>query len=890
MSDWREHVRANLPRMAVSPERENEIVAELALQMEQAYADAIAGGASEAEAVTRARTQFSDWKSLGREIDAAEGPRARWWSGAGRDLRFAARYFRRNPIFAAVAILTLAFGIGGNTAIFTIVDTLLLRGLPYPGPDRLMAIETRRVQQPEIDPFTSPSAFYDLRAGTRAFEALLGIDPVWNLVLTGQGEAEQIKGLYVSASFFPMLGVQPILGRAFGPDEDNPQKSKAVALLSYGFWQRRFGGSRDAVGQKLAMDSTLYEIIGVMPRGFRYEGEPIAGTATDIDIYAPLAVNPLTADARPRSFRCLKVVGRRKAGVTVEQARDEIRRFGASFAQQYPDSERTLSYDAQPLQTQVTGRLRASMLLLLATVGFVLLMACANVANLLLARAAERQREISVRVAMGAPRWRLMRQLLVEGLLLAAAGGAAGLALAFGALRVLVAVGPESLMRAHRIAIDGRALAATTAAVLLCTLLAALPPAWRMARAEIAAALRESARGLAGGHHRLRSALVVLQVSVALVLLVGAGLLIRSFAQLLDVSPGFRTHNLLSISTQLPMTGRRPEDRRANYQLMRDRLLSVAGVRSVAAVSRLPMLGMNLTSALFIEGRSMDTQGPEVEYRVATPDYFATMEIPLRAGRLFDAHDDTIAASLVLINETMARLYWPGESAVGKRIKLGPNPEQQQWITILGVVGDVRHFGLDVDPQPEIYRPYAVNPLGSPVLVIRTNSDAAALAPALAAKVRSVGPDVPAYNVFPMQDLVDRSTAQRRFVMCLLTGFAGCALLLAAVGVYGTVSQAVSQRTREIGLRMALGASPSAALGLVLRQGATLVGLGIAIGFTAAATLSRLMARLLFGVRPLDPLSFLAAAGALGICAALACYIPARRATRVDPLEALRSE
>ena len=395
MPDWRDYVRKHLPRLAVSPERENEIVAELALQMEQAYIDALAAGAADQEAQDRARAQFSDWRALSRDIENAEAPHARWWTGAGRDLRFAARYFRRNPMFAAIPVATLAFAIGANTAVFTIVDTLALRGLPYRDPARLMAIETRRAQQPEIDPFTSPPAFYDLRARTRAFESLMGIDPVWNMVLTGRGEAEQIKALYVSATFFPMLGVQPMLGRAFTAAEDSWQTPKEVALVSYGFWRRRLGGGLDAIGQKLALDGSVYEVIGVMPRGFRYEGEPIAGTATDIDIYAPLAVNPLTSAARPRSFRCLKVIGRVKPGVSPGQARDEIRQMGAAFAEEHPDAERGLLYDAQPLAAQVSGRVRVSMMLLLATVGFVLLMACANVANLLLARASDRQREIS---------------------------------------------------------------------------------------------------------------------------------------------------------------------------------------------------------------------------------------------------------------------------------------------------------------------------------------------------------------------------------------------------------------------------------------------------------------------------------------------------------------
>jgi predicted permease len=888
MHDWHAYVRRHLPSIAVPPERENEIVAELALQMEQAYSEATALGATDLEAERRAQAQFGDWEALARAINRAERPAPpRILSGALYDGRYAARYFRRNPAFAAIAALTLAFGIGGNTAVFTMADALVLRGLPYHDADRLMAIETRKTEQPDIEPWTSPPDFFDLRERTRAFAAMAAIDPVWNVVLTGRGQAEQLKCLFVSADLFPMIGVSAALGRTFLPQEDNYKAPVAVVLLSHGFWQSRFGGSSTAIGQTLALDGKVYTVVGVLPAGFRYAGDPIAGTAIEIDVYAPLAANPLTTGAR--TLRCLKVVGKLKAEVAAGQAREEMRRIGRALAEQFPQADRGLAYDAQPLGTQVTGRFRLSMMLLLGTVGFVLLMACANVANLLLARAATRQREISVRVALGASRWRLVRQLLTEGLMLAAVGGALGLTIAHATLRFLIAVGPESLVRTHRIALDARALAVTMAAVVLSTMLAALPPAWRMARAEVAAALRETAHGLTGGRHRLRSALVVVQVTVALVLLVGAGLLIRSFARLLDVNPGFDTRNLLSISTQVPLSARAPEQRKATYQLMRERLQSVPGVRSVAAVSRLPMGGQTITSSLFIEGKSMPgAMGPEVEYRVATPDYFATMGIPLRAGRLYDARDDVTASSLVLINETMARLYWPGESPVGKRIKLGPAPATLPWLTILGVVGDIRHFGLDADPHPEIYRPYAHNPLSAPVLLIRTDVDASALASTLAAQVRSAGPDVPAYNVFRMQELVDRSTAQRRFVMLLLSGFAAAALLLAAVGIYGTVAQTVAQRTHEIGVRMALGASPAAALALVFRQGFVLVSAGIAIGAVAAAALTQWMRRMLFGIHPLDPAAFAGAALALAAFAALACYIPARRATRVDPLAALR--
>ena len=553
-------------------------------------------------------------------------------------------------------------------------------------------------------------------------------------------------------------------------------------------------------------------------------------------------------------MRFLKIAARLRDGVTPAQGREEARRLGAALSMQYPEFDRGFEWDARPLSEQVTGKLRVSMLLLLGTVGFVLLMACANVANLQLARAVARQREIAVRVALGAGAYRLTRQLLTEGLVLAAMGGAVGLPLAYAGLKVLIAVGPEGLIHAREIRLDGRALLFTSAAVLACAVLAGLPPAWRMVRSQIGVALRKSGRGLAGGHHRVRAALVSTQVAVALVLLVGAGLLVRSFLLLLDVNPGFDAQNVATISTQMPAGAGTPAQRATLYRAIRDKLMAVPGVVNVAAVSRLPMMGQNLGSWAFVEGKSVPGQpGFDVEYRVATPSYFATMGIPLRAGRYFDEHDDANAGAVLLINETMARKYWPGENAVGKRLKLSSTPERAPWITVVGVVGDVRHFGMDMEPRAEVYRPYAVNPLGAPILVIRTSTDAAALKSTLSAAVRGVDAEIPTYNEFVMRELVERSTTQRRFVMLLLAGFALAALLLAGVGIYGTVSQAVAQRTQEIGVRMALGASRGAVLRLVFGEGLRMMAAGLAAGGAAAAGLAWLMRGMLFEVRPLDP-------------------------------------
>ncbi|HEY1340638.1 MAG TPA: ABC transporter permease, partial [Bryobacteraceae bacterium] len=639
MPDWSVYVRERLRGVQATPERENEIIAELALQLEQAYAEALASGAAPAEALRRAQSQFSDWGSLAREINRAEQqpPRPEPIAAPGgaltgfwNDLRYAGRFLRRNPAFGAVAALTLAFGIGGNTAVFTMVDTLLLRSLPYPGAGQLMAIETRNIQQPEIEPWMAALDLADIRERTRAFSAVAGISPVLNAVMTGGAQAEQIETLAVSANFFSLIGVKPLLGRTFVPAEDG-RGGGNVAVVSYAFWQRHFAGGRDAVGKSLILAGSPVSVVGVLPADFQYAGEPLAGTASSIDVWMPPFSTGLATT--PRSVRYLKAIGRRKAGVSVEQARNDIRRIGAALSTEYPETDRGLSYDTRPLISQVAGRLSVTMTLLLGTVGFVLLMACANVANLLLARAAARSREIAVRVALGASAFRLVRQLMTESLAVAAAGGAAGLLTAWGGLRFLTAMAPVTLTGARAVRLDVRALLFTVGLVLLSSLLAGLPPAWRLVRGEVDAGLREGARGLTSGRHPLRSALVTTQVAAALVLLAGAGLLIRSFQRLLDVNPGFQAGHIATVSTQMPPSARTPEQRAAIYRLIHDRLAAIPGVRDVGTVSRLPLMGSNLGSWIFIEGRTRPGEEPhEIEYRVAAPSYFTVMGIPLRAG------------------------------------------------------------------------------------------------------------------------------------------------------------------------------------------------------------------------------------------------------------------
>ena len=844
-------------------------------------------GLSEQDALAAARRHFGNVTQVRERF--YERTRQLWLEHLAQDLRFAMRLLTRNPSFAIAAVLTLALGIGANAAIFTAVDALALHPLRFPESERLVAVETRKTQQPEIEPWTAKLDFNDLRNHTKSFSAMAAISPLWQVVMTGHGDTESLDSLFVSSSFFPMLGVQPKIGRDFSPADDQ-RGARGVAILSHEFWQSHFGGSASILGQTLNLDSGVYTVIGVLPARFHYPGEPVAGTGKDVAVWLPLGANPL--DNSPRSLRYLKAIGKLKPGVTKAQAAEEVRRVGDGLANQFPATDRGFEMSLRPLQEQVAGRIRPMSFLLLGAVGLVLAMACASVANLLLVRAAGRRREIFMRVALGASRGRVLIQLLSEGLLLAVCGGVTGVALAYAGLKLLIAAAPASMVHSGEIALDGRALLFTAVLVLASAVLAGLPPAWRILRYEIGAGLRETSHSVAGGHHRWRATLVAGQMAFALTLLVCAGLLLRSFVRLLDVNPGFDTAHVATVATQLPNAARTPEQRTALYKLLEERLMGVAGVRSVAAVSRLPLSGMNLGTWVWIEGRvssgaTSDDDHPDVEYRVATPSYFATMGIPLRAGRLFRESD---GANGCLINETMARLLWPGQDPVGRHIKLGLNMQQQPWIEILGVVGDVRHSGIEAAVRPEVYRPYAQNPLGSPRLVVRTDGDPAAVMPALAAAVRSVDPEMPAYNVFSMRELARRSTAQRRFVMTLLMVFALAALVLASVGIYGAASQLVTQRTREIGLRMALGATPAAALRMVMAMGGRLAVAGIAGGALAALALAKSVRGLLFNVSPFDPLVFAAAALVLGVVAMVACLGPALRATRVAPMTALRDE
>jgi predicted permease len=894
MPDWERYVRERLP-LDIRPEREAEIVSELAQQLELKYSELTGAGMSHEQALAAADAQAGNWAALAREIDSAERPYSpdpippephRRLAGLRHDLHYAFRLLRKKPAFACVALTTLAFAIGANTAMFTIVDAVVLRALPYPNPDRLVTLGAHREKQREIAEFTSAPDFLDLEKRFRSVFRIAGISPVWSMI-TGDSEAERLNCLFVSSNFFGLLGARPAAGRLFTRAEDVPGRAAPVVVLSHGYWMRRFGGSDRVLNQTIVLDNAAYTVTGILPAGFRYLGEPLAGAPEDIDAYLPLAANPLIST--PRSVRFMKVLGLLRPGASVAAARSEVRQIGASLAAGYPESNREMAWELHALRDEALGNYRSSVVFLLGAVGFVLLLAAANIANMLLARMIGRQQEISIRTALGASRLRIVRQLLAESLALAALGGICGTGVAIVLLRAAKAFGPQALMRSQELRVDMSALLFTGAIAVLVFLVCGLLSAWQASSAEIASALRAGGRSVTTRTRRLRSALVVGQVAIAVVLLTGSALLIRSFQILLRVNPGFRAEHLLTISTQVPYSARTPGQRTAIFQLVKSRLMSVPGVEQVAAVSRLPMMGQDLTTMLTTEGAAGESgQSLEVQFRRTTPDYFRTMGIPLLEGRIYgDA--DPADAPIAVVDETTARLLWPGVDAIGKRVKSGPNPDAP-WIRIIGVAGEVHHFGLDVSPRPTFYAPYAASPLVAPIVVIRSAGDPAPMASAMVDAVRGAAKGMPAYNVFRMQTLLDRSNAQRRFIMLLLTAFAAAATFLAALGVYGSMSQTVSHRTREIGVRIALGASPAAALRLVLAEAICLAAFGVALGAAAALGLTRLMTGLLFGVTPLDPAAFLGAGLVLGVTAVLASAAPAVRATRVDPLVALRED
>ena len=801
-----------------------------------------------------------------------------------QDLRFGARMLLKKPGFTLIAALTLALGIGANTALFSVVNGVLLRPLAYHDPDRLVWLGHTAAKS-NRNAAISPPTFADYRNQCQSFENLTALLYNTAFNLTGEGEPERLQGRRVSANFFDTLGALPELGRGFLAEEDSPGRNRVV-VLSHGLWRRRFGADQNIVGRALRLNGQNFTVIGVMPAAFRWQ--------TD-ELWSPLALSPsnFTPDNRGNEF--LQVIARLKPQATLQQAHAEVAGIAAQIVRQnqkiYPAGS-GFSAQVKLLREQVVGDVRLMLLVLLGAVGFVLLIACANVANLLLARASARRKEIAVRASLGASRFRLIRQMLTESLLLALLSGLGGLLLASLGIDLLLALNPANLPRLQEITVDARALSFLLGLALLAVLLCGLASALQASNTDLQETLKEGGRGAGAGRQRTRSLLVVAEVAMSLVLLVGAGLMIRSFLRLTQVNPGFAPDHMLTMQVMLPASKYpEPSQSRAFFQQAIERIRTLPGVSSVGAVGELP-LGGGVRSATFaIEGRPTGPNEalPHSDIRTISPGYFQTMKIPLLKGRDFSEQDIADGRDVAMIDETLAQLYWPGEDPIGKRLDL-QFADIPDWREIVGVVGRIKHKGLDAEYKGQIFYPIAQGGNLGMYLVARTTTDPLSLASAVRGAIRAVDPEQPIYRVMTMEQVVADAVAQPRLTMLLLGAFAVLALVLAAVGIYGVLSYAVTQRTQEIGIRMALGAGRRDVLKLVVRHGMLLTLLGALLGLTASFALTRLMQTLLFGVSANDPLTFIAVALLLSLVALLACWIPARRATKVDPLIALRHE
>jgi putative ABC transport system permease protein len=805
-----------------------------------------------------------------------------------QDLRYAMRMLLKQPVITLIAVFTLALGIGANTAIFSVVNAVLLNAVPYYEPQRLVLIS--EVYNSDVHHRVGAASYLNLQAQSQAFEHLVAFDG-GRLDLTGRGEPERLDSFSVTASLFPALGVSPQLGRAFTPEEDRPEAAR-VALLGHAFWQRRFGGDPAIIGQALTLGGQSRTVIGIMPPEFRNLGVGKGWSSRAVDVWLPLALNAQRELADDESNAAL--VGRLKPGFTLEQARSELNLVLRRREQANPNQLQGMEARVTLLSEEMVGNLRLGLLALFGAVGLVLLIACANVANLLLGRAATRKKELAVRAALGAGRARLVRQMLTESLLLSLLGGVAGLLLAALGVKALAASAPNDLEYLSAGSIDGAALGFTFLAALLTGAAAGLIPALQSSRIDLNEALKDGARKTATfgrrGLGRVSPVLVIGELALTLVLLVGAGLLIKSYLRMLSVEPGYDPEKLLSLS--IPLDNKKyppgsPQER-AFYREVLTRVKAIPGVKAVATGSGTPLTGWSGASLLEIVGRATapGAKLPRVEYSEISPDYFHTLGMQLLAGRAFTEQDDDKAPPVVIINETLARRYFNGEDPIGKQI-LPPDP-----LTIVGVVSDVKRFGLDAETLPEIYCPYsqtATGP-GGIWLVARTAGDPLDYVAAVRRQIYALEVKEPISRVMTMEQLLAQSVASRRFQMSLFGAFAAMALVLAAVGVYGVISYSVSHRTHEIGIRMALGARPRDVLLMIVRQGMTLALVGVSIGLAAALGLTRVLKGLLFGLSVTDPPTFLQIAALLLGVAFLACYLPARRATRVDPLAAIRYE
>lgn len=797
-----------------------------------------------------------------------------------RDAHYALRTLARNPAFAFVSVLALALGIGANTAIFTVVNSVLLQPLHFYKPSQLIRVRERDLKGGFPQFSLSPGNYLDFRDHNRTFSGITAFGGA-SMNFSGAGEPERLRGAKVTTDFFHVLGASPTLGRTFTAQEGE-LGSQHVVILSYGLWQRHFAGSRDVLGRKLNLNDDLYTVVGVMPSDFRFPER--------VEIWIPLTMN--LQNWQQRGGHYLGGIGRLRDGVSLEAAQADLNAIAALAEKAYPASNAGWDTTLQSLQESVVGTVRPAMVTLTAAVGFVLLIACVNLANLLLSRSAARRREIGIRNALGAGRGRLTRQLLTESVLLSSLGAAVGLAIAWAGTRLLVNLTPDILPRATEIGLDARVLAFTAAIAVLTGILFGLVPAIQMARTDLNSALREGGRGNSMGFRRnsLRSVLVVGEVALALVLLSGAGLLMRSFYRLEGVDPGFDPHDVLTFRTNLPFARyKTPAQTIGFYDRALESLRALPGVTAAGAGQIFPLSGDDYILSFTQIGKPPVPVGnePNAAYYAVTTDYFAALRIPVKSGRAFNAHDTASAPVVAVISESMARQFYRGENPIGQHLQVGNGTKPAE---IVGIVGDVRDQELESTGRPAIYYSATQDPFGSMYFGVRTAGDPAALIAPVRAAIRALDSELPLDAVGTVEDSVSRSLSQRRFSMLLMAIFAALALVLAMVGIYGVMAYSVTQATQEIGIRMALGARRADVLRIVLTYGGVLMAVGLAIGIAAALGAGRLLATQLYEVKPFDPLTFAAVAAALLATGLAACLFPAFRATRVNPLVALRNE
>jgi predicted permease len=806
-----------------------------------------------------------------------------------QDLRYAARMLRKSPLFAAIAIFTMALGIGANTAIFSVVNAVLLRPLQYPNAERIVAIEELNEKGSRVQ--VTPANFLDWRAANNSFEDLAAI-LARTANLSAADESERINLAMTSSNFFQVFGLRPQMGRFFLPDEERAGHD-AVVVLSYGLWQRHFGGDPSLVGQSIMLDGQPYTVVGVAPAGFQYPDRT--------EVWIPPfqlvpTLGPQMDIQRARGFGFLSAVALLKPGVTVKQAHDEMTAITARLRQQYPETNNRRFNRVVSLQTYLVGESSMALMLLLGAVALLLLIACANVANLLLSRAASRHKEIAIRLALGATRLRLVRQLLVESVLLGLLSGMVGLLLGWWGVDLMRRLLPVDFPRAQDIGVDLRVLGFTLLVSITTGIVFGLVPALQSTNPDVNESLKESVRGSTGSRsrNRVRSLLIVSEVALSLVLLIGAGLLFRSFLRLQAVELGFRPQNLLTFRLTPSGVNFREDPQYINfYTQVAEHIRTLPGVDSVGMINTLPLI-KGPTTGFRVEGRPVLTQDkwPGVNYRNVSPDYFRAVNAHVLKGRSFDAHDNESSPLVVLVNQSLVRRDFADEDPVGKKINFGgTRPDgQPTWFEIVGVVADVRSLELNTEPTPEIYTSYMQDPFAGMSFVVRSQVEPESLIPSVREAVRQVDKAQPVAEVRKMEQIVSEAAAQPRFNSLLLGIFASIALLLAAAGIYGVMSYSVTQRTHEIGVRMALGAQRLDVLKLVVGQCLRLTLVGLALGLVCAFALTRVMATLLYGVKPTDPWTFAGGALLLSVVALLSCYLPARRATKVDPLVALRYE